>query len=378
MSSSRKLFITKFYFQVLLLQITKECRNQLIEPTLNIAKRDNSTDKISMISVYGGVHFPGTYPYSNGMSLADAIKSAGGTLGGIYDSEIELSRRNNVGNKFTTSNSFSSLERAEQLEVAKMDIITVKQLSNKVRTVEITGEVYFPGTYPIKENETLSELIKRAGGITQYADVQAAVFQRDEIMSAELKRMREAQADLQRKIVLSSQAAGVGQDSLSAEQINQLQSLLSTDNVDRESLGRLVIDLDEILAGANNDIELRDKDKINIPKNKQSISVIGEVYVSNTHLYDERLNVADYVRLSGGMTDFADESNIYIIKSDGSIISPSQITSGFFRSSSSQLTSGDTIVVPLEIGSFNQIRAATEITQIIYQMALAAAAVNSF
>ena len=73
------------------------------------------------------------------------------------------------------------------------------------------------------------------------------------------------------------------------------------------------------------------------------------------------------------------ESNIYLIKSDGSIISPTQLSpSKFFRRTAQNLQPGDTIVVPLEVQPFSGIKATTEITQIIYQMALAAAAVNSF
>ena len=84
------------------------------------------------------------------------------------------------------------------------------------------------------------------------------------------------------------------------------------------------------------------------------------------------------------MTAFADENNVYLIKSDGRILSPSQISdSGFFKRGNPQgnsqgLQPGDTVVVPLSAQPFSGIRATTEITQIIYQMALAAAAVNSF
>jgi protein involved in polysaccharide export with SLBB domain len=142
-------------------------------------------------------------------------------------------------------------------------------------------------------------------------------------------------------------------------------------------MGRLVIDLEGIFSGTSDDIVLEGGDTITIPKEKQSISVIGEVFVSNSHIYKDTLDINDYIALSGGATSFADEANIYLIKSNGSILAPSEISPGFFRSSSS-LMPGDTIVVPLQIQPFNSIRATTEITQIIYQMALAAAAVNSF
>jgi protein involved in polysaccharide export with SLBB domain len=111
--------------------------------------------------------------------------------------------------------------------------------------------------------------------------------------------------------------------------------------------------------------------------------VIGEVFVANAHLFKSGLTVKDYIDLSGGANEYADEDNIYLIKADGSIVSPSELASSgrFFRNSSSArggLQPGDTVVVPLEVQPFSALMATTEITQIVYQMALAAAAVNSF
>ena len=125
------------------------------------------------------------------------------------------------------------------------------------------------------------------------------------------------------------------------------------------------------------DLKLEHGDKLHIPKEKQTISVIGEVFVPNSHIYNTSLDLNDYVKFSGGFTEFADDSAVYLIKSNGSIISPTDLSAGFFRRDDS-IEAGDTIVVPLKVQSFNQLQAATEITQIVYQMALAAAAVNSF
>ena len=107
------------------------------------------------------------------------------------------------------------------------------------------------------------------------------------------------------------------------------------------------------------------------------ITVVGEVNGSNAHQYNPQLGVLDYISLSGDLTSFGDTSNIYIVKSNGLTVSFGNVKGGFFRTSS-QLEAGDTIIVPFQADRFGQLRATTEITQIIYQMALAAAAVNSF
>ena len=149
---------------------------------------------------------------------------------------------------------------------------------------------------------------------------------------------------------------------------------------DGDALGRLVVDLESVLAGSVADVLLEDGDVIHIPATRQSVSVVGEVFAANSHLFKDDLTLQDYVDLSGGANDYADISNTYLIKADGSIISPSQLTgSRFFRNTSGgKLQPGDTVVVPLDVQPFSGIKATTEITQVIYQMALAAAAINSF
>jgi protein involved in polysaccharide export with SLBB domain len=315
------------------------------------------------------------------MILSDAITAGGGPRNGTYEAEVELSSRNNVGKKFSTTINYASLIVANEIKLQEMDTINLKQISSHLKTVTIGGEVFFPGIYPISENETLGELVRRAGGLTDYGSAKAAYFQRNALKEAEKERFKRAQDELRRKVLLSSQSGGLGQESLDNNSINQLTSLITGDTGESEALvGRLVINLDAILDQEVEDIILEDGDSLIIPKRKQSISVIGEVFVANSHLYGNSLQLKDYIDLSGGTTIFADAGNTYLIKSDGSIVSPSQLSSGsgFFRAGKSSLEPGDTIVVPLNIQPFSGVKATTEITQIIYQMALAAAAVNSF
>jgi protein involved in polysaccharide export with SLBB domain len=130
--------------------------------------------------------------------------------------------------------------------------------------------------------------------------------------------------------------------------------------------------------GSIEDIILEDGDFLHIPQTQQVISVVGEVYVPTSHTFASNLSIDDYIGLSGGVNPYADQSNIYLIKANGSMISPKQMVGGFFKRNVQGLQPGDSIVVPLEVQPFSGIRATTEVTQIIYQMALAAAAVNSF
>lgn len=360
--------------------LTAHCRNKLLQPVIDTINNNSGNNDRQIINVFGNVFFPGEYPLTMGMKIQDAIYSAGGTKNATYAPELELSRSKSNNKEFVVSNSSISLNNANSmnLELKPMDVLNLKQKSINLKTVNITGEVFFAGTYPISENQTLTELIDRAGGITQLGSAKAAFFQRDSLQKEEVKRLESAKDELRRKIILTSQSGGLGQTSLDNNGISQLISLVSQEGSDSSSLGRLVIDLESIMNNQSEDIVLEDGDSIHIPQSRQSISVIGEVFVNNSHLFKDALSIDDYIRLSGGLTEYADQDNLYLIKADGSIISPQQLSRGGFFRGNSSLEVGDTIVVPLKIQPFSTIKATNEITQIIYQMALAAAAVNSF
>ena len=365
--------------------ITNLCRRQLLDPVIEIINRQIAPrNEKKIISVFGNVDFPGVYPLTKGMILEDAIQAAGGLKDATYGAEIELRRNNIVGKQSSFVDSVTSVSDAQamQVKLQEMDVINIKQVSMSSGTVEITGEVYFSGIYPFAENQTLGDLIRRAGGITKFGSYKAAYFQRESLKQDELERLSVAKEALKRKILLSSQSSALGKENnaLDADMIEALSSLIAGGSTTEEdqTMGRLVIDLESIMRGLVEDIVLEDGDTLHIPRLQQSVSVIGEVFVENTHFYKDGLSVDDYVNLSGGITEYANEANIYLIKVDGRVVVSSLIAgNSFFRKNSEAIQPGDTIVVPLEVQPYSGIKASTEITQIIYQMAIATAAINS-
>ena len=362
--------------------ITSLCRQQLIEPYIRVIDRQiDKSNKRNSIEIQGNVHFPGRYPLVKNMTIDGAINAGGGLKDSSYSSEIELSRSIQDGAEVVLKNTYYSVSVNSQAntDLLPLDVINVKKMNNDVKTAEISGEVLFPGVYRLSANENLLDLIKRAGGLKPTGSIEAAYFQRESIKEAEQDRLSSAQRELRRKIALTSQSVGLGETSLSSNAISQLTQLITADNPEDLKLGRLIIDLGSIL-DESQELVLEDGDSLFIPKQKQTVSVLGEVYVANSHIHKENFNINDYLNLSGGTNEFADLDAIYLIKADGTIVLSNEIGSSgsFFRGPKSQIRPGDTIVVPVKLQPFNAIRASTEITQIIYQMALAAAAVNSF
>ena len=179
------------------------------------------------------------------------------------------------------------------------------------------------------------------------------------------------------KQLLLATSSELGSTEENAEYISKIQILATQDTPDVSSLGRLVIKAEEILNGDLEDIALMGGDMIRVPRKPQTVKVIGEVYAPNSHFYYTNNTPYDYLDLSGGLNEYADEDNIYIIKTSGSVFKLSS-SGGFFRNARNNIEPGDTIVVPIQINTFSGLKATTELTQIIYQMALSAAAVKSF
>ena len=147
-----------------------------------------------------------------------------------------------------------------------------------------------------------------------------------------------------------------------------------------ESTGRLVIDLKSIVEGSSKKkILVRAGDKLFIPSTPYSVSVSGEVQFPTSHLHEEKLDLSDYLNRSGGFTANADKDRTFIVKASGAVLSKKG--NAWFDSSKgydSQISPGDVIVVPVNIKQNRFLENFSYTTQIIYQLAVAAAAVNSF
>jgi protein involved in polysaccharide export with SLBB domain len=144
------------------------------------------------------------------------------------------------------------------------------------------------------------------------------------------------------------------------------------------AVGRLVIDLESQLDGSSMTLlALRDGDVIMVPKFPQEVSVLGEVHNPTSHLYDKKLSFRAYIELSGGHMEHADKDAVFAVHADGSVSRANQ--TGWFRSGTRRkLGPGDVIVVPITYEKDFPWDKVALMTQVIYQLAVTAAAVNSF
>nr|WP_282448389.1 SLBB domain-containing protein [Marinobacter goseongensis] len=354
-------------------------RTNLLEPVLEELQQNLLPgQQAPVVSVTGAVRHPGSYPLLPGTSVKDLLTYAGGLTNASYQSEAELIRQ-----RLTATRSESQLVKLElknpadqNLELLAADRIHIKQIPdlNLQQTVVLEGEVTFPGTYTLRRGETLSQVIERAGGLSEFAYAKGAVFTRESLREQEQRRLDEAQRRLRRDLAISGPQSPGEVDTVEGDDETVVRVLDEVANA--QAVGRLVIDLPALLKGDNSrDVRLQDGDTLVIPEISQSVSVMGEVQFATSHLHDGNLSAQDYINRSGGLAYQADEQRIYVIKADGSVTVPNQ--SRWFGSSN-PLEPGDTIVVPLNLSQLSSLELAKDVSQIIYQVALGASAVRSF
>jgi protein involved in polysaccharide export with SLBB domain len=365
-------------------------RAQYLDPILQELKlQSTSAEPTQIVRISGRVRAEGEYPLEPGMTVSDLVRAGGGLDERAYAEEAELARyevrdgqtRRTEVLKLDIGRALAGDSTADLL-LAPFDHVVIKQISEWTRqeVVKLEGEVRFPGEYPIQRGETMQSLIKRAGGLTTMAYAQGSLFTREYLKERERQQIKvltdRMRQDLSTLALQASQAGGqMGMQA--SDTLNIGQSLLK-DLQEAEPVGRLVIDLDKVLVaqpGSSNDLVLRGGDQLRVPKMPQEVTVIGEVQNSTSHVYDPALTRDDYLRMSGGATKKADDKRIYVVRANGSVDAGGG--SQWFKAGG-EIKPGDTIVVPLDAERMRPLPMWTAVTSILYNIAVAVAAVNSF
>jgi protein involved in polysaccharide export with SLBB domain len=352
---------------------------------LRLQNRDNRPDPI--VTVGGRVRAPGDYPYERDMTASDLVRAGGGLDDAAYATTAELTRYEVIDGERRQTEVIDLDLRAMReagpsadVRVQPYDVLVIKEVPDwrEQESVSVRGEVRFPGNYPIRRGETLSSLITRAGGLTESAFAAGSVFMRQEIKVQEREQVETLANRLQSDLTLLALQGSQTKDQNAAETLTAGQSLLQQLR-SAEPKGRLVVNLDKAVRNPNSedDIQLRDQDVLLIPRYRQYVTVIGEVQNPTSHVWKSEFGRQDYIAMSGGLSRRADEDRVYVVRANGSVVTEGGHS--WFRSGGgATLEPGSTVVVPIDAERMRPLPLWTAVTTIIYNLAIAAAAVNSF
>lgn len=350
----------------------------------------------------GEVAKPGSYQYTEGMTVRDLVFKGGNILESAYEDEAEISSiviekgQKTARTERRVINLRKALEGDPVNNVAlrPYDRLLVKRIPDwgAMKFVTLTGEFRFPGRYAVHKGEKLSSLIERAGGYTQNAYLRGTVFTRQSVKELQQQGLEDMAKRMERELLLSgSQAVS---KALSAEEIKAKESELMQKQKFVETLkslkaqGRMTIYLANVrlMKGSEYDIELEDGDRLHIPQKNNVVSVMGAVFSQASYIYIDQLNYQDYIGMAGGYSRYADESSTFVLKADGSA---RKLGRGFlqwnngrsrweftaFGEKVKEIEPGDVIVVPEQFEQVAWLREFRDITQIIMNTAVVAAVV---
>ncbi|AVH27262.1 SLBB domain-containing protein [Vibrio diabolicus] len=360
-------------------KLKQNTRRTLLAPVLLQLQQQSRLGLAPQIAeVFGEVKHPGRYPITPRMTVSTLIEAAGGLTYNAFTINAELARTaiNSADERAYIDVERIDLRKAIQGSASDDAIIVGRDRLNILEkpnvklqsTVTLQGEVRFPGTYTVRQGETLNELLERAGGLTEFAHPQGAIFTREALRLQEQKLLNQYAADMRKETAKKTFRA----DSNIGSVISDPEKTLAfVEEASRsKALGRMVVQLNRILKGERSaDFMLEDGDFLFVPTFRNTVSIMGEVQVPITYLLDNKLDVDDYLNKAGGAKKQADEDRIFVVRADGSVYKPS---SGYwFGNNKEELKAGDTIVVPIDTDYRDALSTWTAATQILYQTGVA-------
>lgn len=362
----------------------QERRRAMIKPLLDAMKSQAfSSQPAKIVAVSGNVRFPGEYPLTDNMTSEDLLIAAGGMLESAYGIDAEITRavideqqfqqEMRIQVNFTSRTTAGAMSSKAPLQAR--DQLFIKRVPgwNEQQFAEIKGEVNFPGRYPIFRGDTIKTLVERAGGLTEHAAPNASIFMRETLRQREQQQIEKFRQRLQTDVAkLKVEATQADATKGDAEKIGA--SLLS-DIITAQATGRLVVDLVAILENKpDSDVMLQNGDVLVLLTKPQEVSVIGEVQFPTSHLYKTGLDVFDYIDNSGGFTPKSDEKYIYVIAANGQV---KPVKKGLLGGKNTDVTPGDTVVVPYDVESMSAMNYWLNVSQILFQLSTTAAALNA-
>ena len=310
----------------------------------------------NLVNIFSGVKRPAQYELKDDETFEDLIKYANGLSSNVDKSYIGIERV--TGNKVDRI-SVESLEDLSAIPVQDGDALFLKEYL--YRTVSIEGAVSIPGNYAISEGETLSSVIRRAGGYKNSAYPFGGYLENKKTLEINLDVRDKLYNEFLEVLLLKANVPG---DALPYV-LNELKKTPVS--------GRIIAEFDTDLISEDSslDTSLENGDRIMVPYITQQVYVYGEVNNSGSVRYTPGKSINYYLEGAGGIKNSTDKKSSFVIHPDGSTVqfqnSRLSLISG--TRMSDEIYPGSIIYVPRRT-SLDSVQAASVWGPIISSLAL--------
>jgi len=276
-----------------------------------------------VVAIAGEAVDPGYYVLRDNMRISNLISAASGVSHRAYLNSADLIRTDASGQvRVIPVNLGEILRNANSQENAllqNLDVLRIHSLPDKMAgiTVEVQGRVKVPGAYFLPQNATLKEAIARAGGYREDAFEAGIILTRPSLMEAEDTFRRSLQEEQEMEL-LRLQAALAE----SAAVDDQQKMILRAQEFRKRILAILsnkIVQGRVIFENGQDDPVLKDGDRVVVPSKPETVMVLGAVYNSGSLIYQKSATLQDYLNKVGGLTPFADESQIHVFRPNGMV-----------------------------------------------------------
>ncbi len=301
------------------------------------------------VTIQGEIRLPGKYDYVSKLTLKDLILQAGGFTDAAFQS-IEIARLLKRDSLPTNDNRTSILINTnidrenfgnfnDNILLKPFDVVTVRRIAGYKlpESIIVTGQVQYPGPYTLSNsNERVSDVLKRAGGLAPDAYPEGAYIKRYKTL-LEKTQAEETAKKLQKNAKDST--GSVAQEIL-------------------REFDKVPLNLASIIKspGTNEDIFLKEKDELYIPKFDAQVKISGEVLLSTQVPFDNKYTFKDYISAAGGFTTSALRSKVYVVYANGKASTTKHF---LFIKSYPKIEPGSELIIPKKLE-----KKATSITEI--------------
>lgn len=334
------------------------------------------------VKVTGAIRDQGIYLVSPGTSLDEVIAAANGldADADVGSFEITSTQIDNVSGQATTHRQIYHVDPSGYRKVIlnPLDVIEFHHVFKDTKRGEasIAGEVRYPGSFSLLRGEHLSQVLARAGGLTDVAYPYGTVFLRRSVASIERAGFQRIADEVQRQMLVgltksgssSSQSAGASPETLGATQafIAELRN--------QKALGRISIIADPSVLAAHpeRDPILEPGDSIFIPQRPSTVTVLGDVMQPGSYPFDPAHGAEDYIDLAGGYGEDPEKDLAYIVYPDGTA---QRMERSWLRFNSQGIPPGSVIFVPQDLFPPNWLTMTISIGDIVKDLAVSVASV---